>query len=202
MDLKDTYNRIAKDWHEDHKNDDWWEAGSSYFASLFKTGETILDVGCAGGFKSAYLSRLGLKVTGIDISEEFIALARAEVPEATFLAKDMREIDDLPVFDGIFAQASLLHIPRAEIVSTLKTLAAHLSQTGYIYVSVKEKREGKQEEEMKVEDDYGYSYTRFFSYFTLEEMREYFEQADLKVTWEKVHSSGRANWIQLIGQKA
>ena len=201
MNLRDTYNRIAEDWHEDHKKDIWWEEGSEYFAKLFPKDSTILDVGCAGGYKTTYLIQTGLKVTGIDISEKFIEIAKREVPDGTFFVMDMQKVEDLPVYDGIFAQAAFLHIPREEFLATLHGLTAHLVRGGYFYVSVKEIREGNAAEEMKEENDYGYSYTRFFSYFTLDEIRDYFDKAGLEVVWDNVHATGRARWIQVIGQK-
>ena len=64
--LKDTYNKIAYQWHEDHQNDDWWQAGTNVFISYLHNGQSVLDVGCGGGTKSKYLASKGLKVVGVD----------------------------------------------------------------------------------------------------------------------------------------
>jgi 2-polyprenyl-3-methyl-5-hydroxy-6-metoxy-1,4-benzoquinol methylase len=49
MNLKDTYNKIAIDWHRDHLPDDWWIDGMGKFAGMLPAGATVLDAGCAGG---------------------------------------------------------------------------------------------------------------------------------------------------------
>jgi 2-polyprenyl-3-methyl-5-hydroxy-6-metoxy-1,4-benzoquinol methylase len=43
-------------------------------------GMRVLDVGCGPGRHAHALARLGLAVHGIDISERFVALARATAP--------------------------------------------------------------------------------------------------------------------------
>ncbi len=60
MDLKSTYNRIAEDWIKDHDRDTWWYEGTDKFLSLLPKGANILDVGCAGGIKSRYLTDNGV----------------------------------------------------------------------------------------------------------------------------------------------
>lgn len=82
MDLKDTYNKIADDWHKDHALDDWGDPGMEVFLSLLKPGAAILDVGCGGGLKTKVMASQGFSVTGVDLSESFIEIARREVPGA------------------------------------------------------------------------------------------------------------------------
>ncbi|MEO0731116.1 MAG: bifunctional 2-polyprenyl-6-hydroxyphenol methylase/3-demethylubiquinol 3-O-methyltransferase UbiG, partial [Pseudomonadota bacterium] len=48
------------------------------------TGKTVLDVGCGGGLVSEPLARLGGSVTGIDLGEENIAVARRHAEMAGF----------------------------------------------------------------------------------------------------------------------
>ena len=202
MDLRETYNRIAEDWHADHQQDDWWIEGTDTFAALFPPGARILDVGCGSGVKAKYLFEKGLKVTGIDFSEKLIEIAKKEVPEAEFHVMDMRDVASYPrMFDGIFAQASLLHIPREEIREVLAGLSAKLVDGGYLYAAVKGTRPGTPLEEMKEEHDYGYSYERFFSYHGAEELRSYFAQIGLAIVYESASVVGRTEWLQVIGKK-
>jgi SAM-dependent methyltransferase len=167
MFLKDTYNKIAEDWHKDHESDLWWMSGTDQFISFLKNGDLVLDIGCAGGRKSKYLIEHGLRVVGVDISEKFIEIAKKEVPEAEFHVLGLEDLDKLdPVFDDIFMQAVLLHIPKKEVEKNFKKVITKLKAGGYLYVAVKEKYPNGPEEEIKDENDYGYSYQRFFSYFT------------------------------------
>ena len=89
MNLKETYDKIAEDWHSDHKKDDWWIEGTDKFISYLSKGDLVLDVGCAGGIKSKYLMQKGLNVVGIDFSEKMIEIAKREFPNGEFLVKDL-----------------------------------------------------------------------------------------------------------------
>lgn len=201
MNLKETYNFIAEDWHKDHMNDDWWVEGTNAFVAFLKPGDLVLDVGCGSGTKSKYLIEKGLRVVGVDFSENMINIAKREVSGGIFYTLDMREVGKLgQMFDGIFMQASLLHIPRNEAESVLKAMTTQLQPGGYLYVAVKEKKPGKRDEEIEREDDYGYPYERFFSYFTLDEIRGYMHSIGCDVCYE-AEATPKSRWVQVIGKK-
>lgn len=202
MNLKDTYNLIAEDWYKDHQKDDWWIPGTDKFISFLRPGSNILDVGCGAGVKSDYLIKKGFKVTGIDFSDQMIGIAGREVKTGDFLVKDIKEPLLLDrQFDGVFAQAVLLHISRQEMTQVLKNILEPLKPGGYFYAAVKEVKPDRPEEGMLKENDYGYEYERFFSYYGAEELKQYLSDAGLKIVYQDVVSSGKTNWIQMIGQK-
>ena len=201
-DLRETYNKIAGDWHKDHQDDSWWVSGTDAFTAFLKAGDTVLDVGCGGGAKARYLAKKGFKVFGIDFSENMIEIARREVPEAEFAVMDMKDLSRFGrEFDGVFAQASLLHITKKEVHSVFREFLSHLKPNGYLYVAVKEGNEGQRDEEIKKESDYGYEYERFFSFYTIDELRQYFLDAGLAIVHEDVVPSGKTRWISVIGKK-
>lgn len=202
MNLKDTYNKISNDWYSDHKSDDWWVEGTDIFISMLKNGSTVLDVGCGAGVKSKYLFEKGLTVTGIDFSEKFIEIAKNNVPGAQFFVMDMKEASSLGTkFDSIFAQASLLHIPKKEIRGVLAILVNQLRVGGYLYIAVKGLRPGGKEEEIVKENDYGYDYERFFSFFSMDELKGYLSELKLSIVYENSKIVGRTNWLQIVGKK-
>lgn len=202
MDLKSTYNRIAEDWFKDHHGDTWWVEGTDKFVSFLKPGALVLDVGCGAGVKSKYLFDKGLNVVGVDFSEKMIEIAQREVSGATFRVAEIKDLSGLKEdFDGILAQAVLLHIPKSEAGAVVKGLRDKLMNGGYLYIAVKQKREDGKEEEMLKEDDYGYEYERFFSYFTLPEIQKYVSDAGMEMCYENVALSGHTNWIQVICRK-
>ncbi|HET9579254.1 MAG TPA: class I SAM-dependent methyltransferase [Usitatibacter sp.] len=95
----------------------------------------ILDFGCGPGRDLAAFRALGHQPIGLDGSRELAAMARehsgCEVWEQDFL--DLR----LPEgrFDGIFANASLFHVPRSELPRVLRQLHAALVPEGVLFAS-------------------------------------------------------------------
>jgi ubiquinone/menaquinone biosynthesis C-methylase UbiE len=202
VNLKDTYNKIAEDWVRDHDADTWWQEGTDYFLSLLPPGARVLDVGCGGGIKTNFIAQKGFDATGIDFSEKMIALARERYPGVGFAVHDMYEVGTLDeTFDGIFMQAALLHIPKADVLTVLSGMQTVLVPGGLLHIAVKAVRDDGVEEAIKTEQDYGYTYERFFSYFTMDELKEYFKQLELEVVWDGVHGSVQTNWLQIIGRK-
>jgi 2-polyprenyl-3-methyl-5-hydroxy-6-metoxy-1,4-benzoquinol methylase len=101
------------------------------------SGKNVLDVGCAGGLETEYLHSKGLAVTGCDISEEFVRIAQERCPECNFFATDMRHIKNHSnSYDGIWVNASFLHVPKADAPATLKNFYDMLRPKGILYISV------------------------------------------------------------------
>ncbi len=97
---------------------------------------SILDFGCGPGRDLATFSRLGHRAIGLDGAEKFVAMARAhsgcDVWQQDFLALD------LPArhFDGIFANASLFHLPSSALPTVLSCLARTLKPSGVLFCSI------------------------------------------------------------------
>jgi len=201
-DLKSIYNKIAEDWFKDHQEDALLNSGTDKFVSFLKTNSLVLDVGCGAGIKSKYLISKGLRVVGIDFSEKMIEIARREVPDTKFQVADIAEqLEFDEQFDGIFAQAVLLHIPKKDIKQVLTNLLKPLKPKGYFYIAVKGIKEGQSEEQIIKENDYGYEYERFFSFYSSEEINENIKELGLNKVSEDIISAGKIDWIQVIAQK-
>ena len=94
------------------------------------SGKRILDVGCGGGILAESMAVRGARVTGIDLSEPAISVARLHLLEsrqqvdyrlvsAEALAKDAPES-----FDAVTCMEMLEHVPDpASVVRACKTLA-------------------------------------------------------------------------------
>ncbi|MFL5731964.1 MAG: class I SAM-dependent methyltransferase, partial [Chloroflexia bacterium] len=85
-------------------------------AALLPPGAAVLDLGCGPGVPvTAWLAGHGYAVTGVDISEKQLDLARQHAPAATFLKADMAALDFPPsTFDAVVAFYSIIHLPREE----------------------------------------------------------------------------------------
>ena len=95
----------------------------------------ILDLGCGPGRDLLAFTALGHEVVGLDGAAELVALARTET-DCPVLLQDFLSLD-LPAarFDGIFANASLFHVPSSQIARVLGELAASLKPGGVLFCS-------------------------------------------------------------------
>jgi SAM-dependent methyltransferase len=95
----------------------------------------ILDLGCGPGRDLKTFSELGHSAVGVDGSAEFVRMARAwsgcEVWQQDFVQLDLPAAG----FDGIFANASLFHVPSAALPEVLRRLYAALKPDGVLFSS-------------------------------------------------------------------
>ncbi len=95
----------------------------------------ILDLGCGPGRDLAYFSGLGHEAVGIEGAPEMARMARdmtgCEVLQQNFLALDLPQAR----FDGVFANASLFHVPKSALPRVLKELRAALKPRGVLFAS-------------------------------------------------------------------
>lgn len=87
----------------------------------------LLDLGCGAGQDTRALRRAGFRVVGLDVSDPLLRYARRRSPRLSLVQADIRYLPYVPdVFDGIWAAASLIHLPKSSIQTTLRALA-HLT---------------------------------------------------------------------------
>lgn len=94
----------------------------------------ILDAGCGPGRDLKTFAALGHSATGLEGCTEFAAMVRAngfEVLEQNFLALDLPQSR----FDGIFANATLFHIPTQELPRVLGQFRDALKPQGVLFSS-------------------------------------------------------------------
>lgn len=128
----------------------------------------VLDLGCGDGRDSNYFYRKGVDVVGIDLSEGMIALAREKYPDVAFFKEDMRNTifpDD--TFHCVWASVSIINMPKSELSKIESEVFRILNPGGIFAFSVK-KGEGEGFEE----NDIVSGYPRFFSYYTLDELKD------------------------------
>lgn len=96
---------------------------------------TILDLGCGPGRDLRTFSALGHRAIGVDGAEQFVEMARAwsgcEVWHQDFLHLDLPPA----MFDGIFANAVLFHVPSRALPGVLERLYAALKPGGVLFSS-------------------------------------------------------------------
>lgn len=115
------------------------DVSQNYQALLDAIGKSaplqILDFGCGPGRDLLYFKNQGHLPTGLDGCPEFCEMARmysaCPVLEQDFLALDL----DADSFDGVFANASLFHVPSSELARVLGELNACLRPSGILFSS-------------------------------------------------------------------
>jgi SAM-dependent methyltransferase len=106
------------------------------FLALLAPGATILELGCGAGAASAEMLARGFDSRPTDGSPEMTAEASRRLgrPVETLLFHDLDEVE---AYDGVWANACLLHVPRPELVQVLARIWRALKAGGYFYASFK-----------------------------------------------------------------
>ncbi|MEV6953123.1 class I SAM-dependent methyltransferase [Streptomyces sp. NPDC051183] len=100
-------------------------------------GARVLDVGSGTGRPTAEtLAGAGCSVTGIDVSREMVALARARVPGARFEQADVRTYTpEEDGFDAVCAFFALLMMDQPEVAGALRRMASWVAPGGYFVLA-------------------------------------------------------------------
>ena len=109
-----------------------WQA----FTALLKPGGRILEAGCGSGRDALFFHKAGFQVTATEASPKLAALAQAH----TGLSVEVMTFDQMAwreEFDGVWACASLLHVPRAELPQVMRRLRDALVPGGVWWMSFK-----------------------------------------------------------------
>jgi SAM-dependent methyltransferase len=118
---------------------DWAKAPSTRlvrFLGLLPSGASILELGCGAGNHSAVMLGEGFAVRATDGSPEMAAIASRRLGHPVE-AMRFDELDAHQAYDGVWASACLLHVPRDELESILARIHRALKPSGVFYASFK-----------------------------------------------------------------
>ncbi|MEO6841076.1 MAG: class I SAM-dependent methyltransferase [Bradyrhizobium sp.] len=118
---------------------DWAKAPSTRlkgFLALLPPGGLILELGCGAGNHSAVMLREGFAVRATDGSPEMAAIASRRLGHPVE-AMRFDELDAQEAYDGVWASACLLHVPRDQLESILDRIHRALKPSGVFYASFK-----------------------------------------------------------------
>ena len=122
------------------------------FLRRLPEGAHILDVGCGSGRDAAAFLKLGYKVTATDPSKAMVEASSRLTGQPT-LKLAFWDLKFEREFDGIWACASLLHVPKVEMNLVLHRLTRALKPGGCIYLSFKH-GQGERVEHGRLFNDY------------------------------------------------
>lgn len=173
----DAYNKNAVTFASTRRHEENWLQERNKFKQYLSKGK-ILDIGSGGGRDAKDLMAMGYKYIGIEISKNLIYEAEKYAPKANFLLQSVYDLKfPKDTFDGFWACAVLLHIPKARISEVLRNIHHVVKNGGIGFVSIK-----KGEGERFVEGDHiGIPYKRFFSFWYEDEFASILQKNGFEV---------------------
>lgn len=174
QDIKGTYDCVAAKYHElfhdEMKEKEFDRALLDQFALAFNKDSRLCDLGCGpSGHITRYLFEKGLKIEGIDISEQCIEIAKKENRSIEFYVKDMMRLDYPDgLFDGLISFYSIIHTPKDYLHLIFREFNRILKKGGKALVVVK-----KGEQEGYIDEMLGYKTKIYFTHFLEMEIESY-----------------------------
>ncbi|MGE4454868.1 MAG: class I SAM-dependent methyltransferase [Sphaerochaeta sp.] len=128
------------DQHAKHYLSTTLDVDMSFHYDLFlphiPSGGRILDAGCGSGRDARYFLSKGYSVEAFDLSESMVQAA-CELTGLPVRNLSFQDMDYEDTFDGIWACASLLHVPMDELPLVFERMAVALKEQGVLYCSFK-----------------------------------------------------------------
>ena len=165
------------------------------FLAPFALGMTldILDFGCGPGRDIKYFQSLGHRPVGLDGCKRFCSMASlytgCEVLQQNFLKLALPQ----QAFDGIFANASLFHVPSQELPRVLTELHAALRAGGVLFIS---NPRGNQE---------GWNGQRYGHYMQLQESQRFLDEAGFEILDYYYRPQGKPvsqqPWLAIVSRR-
>ena len=188
------YDATARSFFEGTRAHDVSQNYAALLGAIARPGPlTILDLGCGPGRDLAYFRSLGHEAVGLDGTAAFVTMARATGCEV--LHQDFLHLA-LPAarFDGIFANASLFHVPAQELPRVLSELRAALVPGGVLFCS-----------NPRGDDTEGFSGERYGAFHTLETWSAYVTAAGFTLVSYYYRPEGRPRseqpWLATVWRK-
>ncbi len=163
------------------------------FIAAVGAGGRVLDLGCGPGASAAQMARAGLEVDAYDAVPQMVAMA-AKHAGVNARQAGFHDVQGTAVYDGIWANFSLLHASRSEMPDHLARIARALKKGGVFHIAVKTGT-GSQRDALG----------RLYTYYTEGELDALLQAAGLTVT-DRQTGEGKglagdsAQWIALTAR--
>jgi ubiquinone/menaquinone biosynthesis C-methylase UbiE len=165
------------------------------FINLLEPDSHILDVGCGPGRDMAWFESHNINVTGIDYTQAMLEIARTRV-RGSLVQADMRKLPfEAHNSDGIWCNASLLHLPKTDSPAALLEFNRVLKPAGILFLAVQE----GQGENLETREVYGEN-QRFFARYTTPEITGLLEAAGFEILDGYTHETHDRIWIRFLAR--
>lgn len=160
-DLKtvEVYDTCVNEYHaqaNEYSHDPYLEI----FMRQMPKNANVLDLGCGPGHASAVMKSAGLNPDPVDASPKMVALAN-ESYGVKARVSTFDDIKDEKVYQGVWANYSLLHAPRKDLPRHLNALHKALVPKGLLHLAMK-KGEGERRDRLG----------RYYTYYAADELTE------------------------------
>ena len=188
------YENKAESFRVGTKDHDVSQNIAAFLGALPKDKELdILDFGCGPGRDVNVFKEMGHSPTGLDGSKEFCKMTQQLSSCPTLHQKFLHlELEDNS-FDGIFANASLFHVPSLELPRVLRELHSALRKGGILFSS---NPRGNEE---------GWYAQRYGNYMEFEVSAMYLRQSGFKIIEHYYRPSGKPReqqpWLAIVSQR-
>jgi SAM-dependent methyltransferase len=189
------YDASARSFEEGTRNHDVSQNTAAFLEAIEGPPPfAVLDLGCGPGRDLAYFSALGHEAVGLDAAERFVEMARAATGCQVFHQSFLQLSLPAEHFDGIYANASLFHVPAQELPRVLLELHQALKPRGVLFSS-----------NPHGDDSEGYSGPRYGSYHSLETWRRYLNTAGFEELSHYYRPAGKPRaeqpWLATVWRK-
>lgn len=164
------------------------------FLEYIPVGGRILDFGCGSGRDTKYFTSKGYDIDAIDGSEELCKIA-SEYTGIQVKQMLFEELDEVELYDGVWACASILHVEKKQLPDIIKKISIATKTGGVVYAS------------FKYGDFEGVRKGRFFTYLTEESFGELLKTVS-ELVIEKLWISadvraerGEERWLNIVLRK-
>src|SRR5437879_2276437 len=184
--VADGYDRIAEryaDWATDDVVDEARPRLVALIVERLPQGAAVLDLGCGGGGPTMRQLAERFTLIGVDISARQTALARQNVPKATFIHGDMVGLEIPPgSFAAVVALYTLTHLPHGELPQLLVKISWWLRPGGLLVATMSARPDPG-----TIEPDW-LGAPMYFSGYSVEENRRFVDQVGLKIESAPIES--------------
>ncbi|HLW02708.1 MAG TPA: class I SAM-dependent methyltransferase [Ktedonobacterales bacterium] len=164
--------------------------------ALLRPQSSILDIGCGAGKPvDSYLISKGHYVTGLDISDKMIELAKRNVPSGQFKVEDMSELKPGEYqIDAVVSFYAIFHTSRETHQELFKKINSFLPVGGLLLITM-----GSSDWEGREQNFHGTE--MFWSHFNHKKNRQLVESAGFTILLDEIDETGSERHQIILGKK-
>lgn len=193
--VRKQYNKVAENYlsgRDQFKNNKYLEKLNSFLSP----GSHILDIGCGAGIPiDSFFIQKGHRVTGIDISEKQIELAKKNVPQGNFEVKDMSLLEEREYsVDAVVSFYAIFHTKREQHSDILKKINSFIKKDGYLLITM-----GASDWEGRESNFFGGDME--WSHYGVEKNIQIVIDANFEVIFSEIDTSGNERHLIIFARK-